>query len=89
MDVEVAYLQEAVELLEKANAGLEPELLPADAARELLQAYVRARRLVDFGVVALTRKVNDVAEVARVTGISMGKAKETVNTGKVLGSCPS
>jgi hypothetical protein len=34
--MEVAPVQEANELLEKANADLEPELLSAPAARELL-----------------------------------------------------
>ena len=36
--MEVTALDEAIELLEKANAGLEPELLPAAAARRLLAA---------------------------------------------------
>jgi hypothetical protein len=77
-------VDEAIELLEKANAALEPELLQASDARELLDRYARARRLVDFGVAALSRKVGDVAQVARATGTSMGAAKATVATGRVL-----
>jgi hypothetical protein len=77
-------LDQAIELLEKANADLEPELLPAPVARRLLASYARARRLVDFGIAGLSRKLDDPSEVARVTGTSMGSAKAVVSTGKVL-----
>jgi len=40
--MEVALVDEAIELLEKANADLEPELLSGAAARKLLDAYARA-----------------------------------------------
>lgn len=43
-------LSEAVTLLEKANANLEPELLSAGAVRELLAEYARAEKLASFGV---------------------------------------
>jgi hypothetical protein len=82
--MEVAYIDEAIELLEKANADLEPELLGRAAARRLLEAYAKAERLAAFGVAALARKLDDAPEVARVTGTSLGKAKETVATGRVL-----
>ena len=84
--MEVAPVQEANELLEKANADLEPELLSAPAARELLETYARAQRLAAFGVASLARKLNDASEVARVTGSSMGKGKATVVTGRALTS---
>ena len=45
-----SILNEAAELLEKANANLEPELLTADTARELLAEYARAEKLAAFGV---------------------------------------
>jgi hypothetical protein len=86
MPGEVALVDQAIELLEKANAELEPELLSAPAARSLLEAYARAERLAAFGVAALARKVDDATELARVTGTSMGKAKATVSTGRVLES---
>ncbi len=86
--MQVAYLDEAIELLEKANADLEPELLSAPEARERLKAYARAEKLAAFGVAALSRKLDDASELARVTGTSMGKAKATVATGRVLGSAP-
>jgi len=79
-------LDRAIELLEKANANLEPELLSAPDARELLGLYSRVEKLGAFGKVALARKVDDAAEIARIAGISVGKAKETVSTGRVLES---
>lgn len=81
-------IDEAIELLEKANADLQPELLAAPAARRLFDSYARARRLVDFGIAALSRKVDDPAEVAKVTGTSIGQAKAVVATGKVLAASP-
>jgi hypothetical protein len=80
------FVNDAIESLEKANADLEPELLAAPDARKLLEAYARAEKLAAFGVAALARKLDDTSEIARVTGTSMGKAKETVATGKVLGA---
>ena len=85
---EVAFLEEANELLEKTNAGLEPDLLTSADARKMLAEYSRAQRLVAFGIAALARKVENASEVAQVTGTSMGKAKETVATGRVLAESP-
>lgn len=82
--MESTHVDEAVAQLEKANANLEPELLSLVAARERLKSYVRAQRLVGFGVAALARRIDDAAEIARATGSSTGKAKDTIATGKVL-----
>jgi hypothetical protein len=62
--METAPIGEAIKWLEKSSANLEPELLSADAARELLAEYSRAVRLGMFGVAALARKVDDANEVA-------------------------
>ncbi len=87
--MEVAVVDQANELLEKANANLEPELLGAADARELLESYARTQRLAAFGIAALARKLDDASEIARATGSSSGKAKDTIATGKVLiGSAP-
>ncbi|HVM34544.1 MAG TPA: HNH endonuclease signature motif containing protein [Actinomycetota bacterium] len=86
--MQVHAIHNAVAWLEKSNVGLEPELLTSDAARELLAVYARAQKLVAFGVAALSRKVDDPAQLARVTGTSIGKAKETVATGKLMPSAP-
>ncbi len=75
-------------MLEKANANLEPELLPPQEARELLQDYARAERLVAFGVAALAGRLDDASEVAVATGTPVGKAKETVATGQAVGASP-
>jgi hypothetical protein len=84
--MEVARVDAAIELLEKANADLEPELLSASEARKRLKAYARAQRLAAFGIAALARKVDDAPELARMTGTSVGRAEETVTTGKILGN---
>ena len=84
--MEVSQVEEAVELLEKANADLEPELLSAPAARRLMAAYARAGKLAAFGVAALSRKLDDALELATITGTSVGKARAIVATGKVLGT---
>lgn len=42
-------LDDAADLLEKANADLQPDLLSVPEARERLQAYVRAQRLAASG----------------------------------------
>jgi hypothetical protein len=70
-----ALIDQAIELLEKANAELQPELLPAATARRLLASYARARRLVDFGIAGLARKCDDASELARVTGTSVERPR--------------
>jgi len=80
------HLAEAIELLERSNAELEPERLTAEDARVLLHAYAKTQRLAAFGVAALTRKMQDASAVARVTGTSITAARGTVETGRVLGS---
>ncbi|MGH2789812.1 MAG: hypothetical protein ACRDJ0_02350, partial [Actinomycetota bacterium] len=82
--MEFSHVDEANELLEKANANLEPELLSAADARELLASYARTQRLAAFGVAALARKLDDASELARATGSSTGRARDTIATGKVL-----
>ena len=82
--MEVTLVDEATELLEKANAGLEPQLLTAEVARELRVAYARVERLAAYGVAALSGKLDDAAALAQATGTSQGKAKAVVATGKVL-----
>jgi hypothetical protein len=79
-----ALIDQAIELLDKANADLEPELLPGPDARRLLASYARARRRVDFGIAGLSRRLDDASELACVTGTSMGRAKSLVATGKAL-----
>ena len=84
--MEADLIDDAIALLEKANANLDPDLLSRPLARRLLEAYSRVVKLGSFGVAALAPQLEDVPEVARVTGTSVGKAKETIATGKVLES---
>ncbi|HEY7874867.1 MAG TPA: HNH endonuclease [Actinomycetota bacterium] len=85
----MTYVDDAIELLEKSNADLEPELLTADDARRLLASYARAEKLAAFGIAALARKIRDSATVARATGSSIGKAEAVVRTGEVLAQSPA
>jgi hypothetical protein len=80
--MESTPIQEAIAWLEKSNADLEPELLSGEAARSLLEEYARAEKLAAFGVAALARKLDDASQIARMTGVSAGKAKAVVATGK-------
>jgi hypothetical protein len=77
-------LAQAEELVEKANADLEPELLTRDAADDLLRHYARLEKLVSFGKTVLAAKLDDATELARVTGTSVPKARDTVETAKAL-----
>jgi hypothetical protein len=79
---------EAAELLEKANADLEPELLTGQAARRLLDEYARAEKLASYGRTMLASRIDDAGAVARATGTSMGQAKKTVETGAALADVP-
>src|SRR5918998_917285 len=78
------WLGPAIAHLEKSNANLDPELMTAADARELMAEYARAERLAAFGVAALARKIADSATVARATGTSAGKAEAVVRTGKAM-----
>ena len=86
--MDLSLVDEAVTWLEKANADLEPELLSAHDARALLTLYARAEKLAAFGKTTLSRKLDDAAELARVSGTSMGKARTTVETARILTEAP-
>ncbi|MGH2756762.1 MAG: HNH endonuclease [Actinomycetota bacterium] len=83
-----SYLDQAIELLEKATAELEPEPLDSSGARAALDRYARARRLADFGIAALARKVGDAAVVSRATGTPVGQARATIELGTNLRAAP-
>ena len=86
--MEIAVLHEAAELVERANANLEPEIVSAGDARKLLGAYARIKKLASYGEALLARRMDDAAAVARATGTSMGAAKKTVETGVALADAP-
>jgi hypothetical protein len=82
--MEHTLIKEALTWLEKSNADLEPELLSADTARELLDDYARAEKLASFGKTVLAQRIADATQVAGATGVSMGKAKAAVDAGEAL-----
>ena len=79
-------MDEAIKQIEKSNIDLEPEVLDAHAVRELLSRYAKAKKLVSYGETMLAAKLGDAEVVARTTGVSVGKAKATVDTGNSLKS---
>jgi len=81
-------LADAAALIERANAKLEPAELSSSEARFLMGVYARIERLGAFGVAALSARVDDPSRVARVSGTSLGKARDTVATGSALRSSP-
>jgi len=86
--MELSIVGEAAELLEKANADLDSDLVSADAARAIFATYERVVRLGLFGRAVMARKIDEASEVARMTGTSLGRAKETVETSKALRHAP-
>jgi hypothetical protein len=82
--MEFTAMDEAIKQIEKSNIDLEPEVLDAHTVRELLFRYARAKKLVSFGETMLAAKLDDAAIVADATGVSLGKAKAAVDTGKSL-----
>jgi len=77
-------MDEAIKQIEKSNIDLEPEVLDAHSVRELLSRYAKAEKLVSYGKTMLAAKVDDATVVASTTGVSVGKAKAAVDTGRSL-----
>ena len=88
LDTEGALVDRAIELLEKATDGLEPELFDSASARAMLERFDLVRRLGDFGVAAFARKVDDPIVVSRATGTPVGQAKATIELGNNLKAAP-
>lgn len=83
-----SYIDEAIELIEKQNAELEPDLLDPSRSRMVLERYARARRLIDFGLAAVACTVDDPGVVSRATGTPLGQAKATIALGADLKAAP-
>lgn len=88
LDTELACLEQALELLEKATATLEPELFDHASARVMLERFGRVRRLGDYGVAAFARKLDDAAVVSRAAGVPVGQANATIELGRNLKAAP-
>jgi HNH endonuclease len=81
-------IADALALIERANANLRPGELSRPEARSLIDAYGRIVKLGGFGVASLSPSLGDAATVARVSGTSMGKAREAVATGTTIQASP-
>jgi len=81
------YAELGIEMLEKANADLEPGLMTQREIEHTFEIYSRAERLVAYGKAMLARQM-DEAKVARFGGTSIGKAKAVVATGNAMESSP-
>ena len=86
--MEFSALDEAAELVEKANSNLQPDIVAGADARALLRAYDRIERLASYGKAVMARRIDDASAVARATGTSMGKARHTAETGAALSDAP-
>ena len=78
------HVAEARVSLEKANAGLQAELLSVEQATELVAEYARTEKLACYGKTVLARRIDDASQLARASGTSLGKAKSTLETAKAL-----
>lgn len=81
-------LDEAAARVEKVNADLSPGLYSKARRRSLLERYARLEKLAAFGKAALAAQVGDAAALARVTGTSIGRARQTIETGRRLEENP-
>lgn len=86
--MEHEILDEAAELLEKANADLDPRLCSETTAAALLRRYARIEKLAAYGKAALAGRVADVGEVARASGTSIGRARKALESGWSLARSP-
>ncbi|MEX1208359.1 MAG: HNH endonuclease signature motif containing protein [Acidimicrobiia bacterium] len=82
------FLAEAVGFLHKANDALNPNRCDDAEARALLARYAEAKKLASFGEAALAARLADPGHVARVTGTSVRRARETLETAEQAEKTP-
>ena len=81
-------IADALALIERANGKLQPGELSRPEARSLIDAYGRIVKLGGFGVAALSPGLGDPSAVARVSGTSLGKAREAEAIGTTIKASP-
>jgi hypothetical protein len=86
--MERQLLGEAVLLLEKANAGLTPRLHSRADAQALLEWYARVERLAASGKAMLAARLGDAEALAKASGTSVGKARQTIETARKVEDAP-
>lgn len=83
-----ALIDQAIECLEKVNAGLSPNLYAPREAQSLHRRYAHVAKLGTFGELVLADRVGDPAELARVSGTSMGTARRALDTSRQMAKTP-
>jgi hypothetical protein len=83
-----SFVGETIAWAEKANADLEPNLMTSEDKRRLRAEYSRLKKLAAYGETVLSSELDDPEELARLSGTSVGKARATVETAKVLKDAP-
>ncbi|MBU1493638.1 MAG: HNH endonuclease [Actinobacteria bacterium] len=86
--METEPLDRAMRLLEQANAGLDAQRCSRVEAERLLRFYSRIERLAAFGKAAVSARLGNPTELARVSGTSVGAARKTIETGRRFGADP-
>jgi hypothetical protein len=81
-------INKAIKCLEKVNGELSPDSYGPHAARSLQSKYARVVKLGTFGEVSLADRVGDAAELARIGGTSVGRARRTLDTSRQLAKTP-
>ncbi|HSM01792.1 MAG TPA: HNH endonuclease [Acidimicrobiia bacterium] len=83
-----ALIDQAIECLEKVNAGLSPNLYAPREAQSLHRRYARLVKLATFGELSLADRVGDPGELAIVNGTSMGEARRALDTSRQMAKTP-
>jgi hypothetical protein len=84
----LSALTEALRLLRLANTALAAEVWSSSESRHRLACYVEARKLAAFGEATLAARVGDADGLARLSGSSVGRARETIDTGRAMSESP-
>jgi hypothetical protein len=84
----LSALTEALRLLRLANTALAAEVWSSSEVRHRLACYVEAKKLAAFGEATLAARVGDADGLARLSGSSVGRARETIDTGRAMSESP-
>ena len=82
------YLAEAVGFARRANQALAPGRYSDAEARDLLGRYAELEKLAAYGKAALAARLKDPGGLARMSGTSMGKAREAIKTASTAARTP-
>lgn len=86
--IATSLIDQAIECLEKLNAGLSPNLYAPREAQSLHRRYAHVGKLVAFGEISLADRVGDPAELARVSGTSIGTARKALDASRQMAKNP-